>query len=67
MTKVLEIVGTDIRLEIGDCSDCPMCSDCELRLYCGLLTPARLDYPDDDDDDLSWVSPRCPLPEKVVE
>ena len=55
MTKMLEIVGTDIRLEIEDCADCP-CHEGDIG-NCGLT--------DRDTWEPDWPIAWCPLPEKT--
>jgi hypothetical protein len=65
ITKILEIVGTDIRLEISDCMECPCYGgrfgqiECEARGH-GLRTPISRPL----GLDMEWISPDCPLPDK---
>lgn len=53
MTRILEIAGTDVRMEIDECDDCPM--DDDERGVCQLLSELML--PQESFE-------RCPLPEK---
>ena len=68
MTRILAIEGTDIRLEITDCMECPCWGgrlgriECEAR---GHHDRRQIHHPLG--LDMEWVSPDCPLPEKVVE
>ena len=66
MTRILAIEGTDIRLEFDDCMACPCYggrfgqTECEARghgLRRQIAHPLALDA--------EWISPDCPLPEKV--
>jgi uncharacterized protein (UPF0179 family) len=61
MTKILAIEGTDIRIEIVECDDCPMFNkdtseglwdNCNLRV--------------DDAGTMAAPPATCPLPEKVM-
>lgn len=56
MTRILAIEGTDIRLEITECSGCPF--DDDERGTCNLATELMIEQP------RSVADPACPLPEK---
>lgn len=65
MTRILAIEGTDIRVEITDCMECPCYGgrfgavECEARghsLRVPIKHPMGLD--------MEWISPDCPVPEK---
>lgn len=66
MTKILAIEGTNIRLEVNDCAECPCWGgrfgqiECEVR---GHHDRRRISHPLA--LDAEWISPDCPLPEKV--
>ena len=61
MTRILEIVGTDINLEIGSCRDCLLLYDslafCRAMNYSGTVHMV----------DVDTVDPACPLPDKSPE